>query len=84
MNKKIWVGFYLASFLLFLLAALIVGFVLLLQMDSVMRFSEQALTRRRSDCLQFRDPGKNVGRDSGWRNADQRWQGDRIFVYSVF
>jgi hypothetical protein len=44
MNKKLWLGFYIASFLLFLLAALVVGVVLLLQMDQVAQFSEQTLT----------------------------------------
>lgn len=43
MNKKIWVGVYVASFLLFLAATLVVGLILLLQMDNVVRFSEQTL-----------------------------------------
>ncbi len=44
MNKKIWLGAYLASFVIFLASALIVGFIFLLQIDYVVRLDEKPLT----------------------------------------
>jgi hypothetical protein len=44
MNKKIWVGVYVASFLLFLAATLAVGLILLLQMDQAAEFRYETVS----------------------------------------